>query len=73
MEKMLDSMPELIEEEANDAMKYAKLAMAHRADHPDIADMFMQLSGEELKHMKMISDHMTAMVEKLHAQYNAME
>ena len=72
METMLNGMPELIEEEAKDAMKYANLAMAHRADHPDIADMFMELSKEELHHMKMISDHMTAMVEKIHAQYEAM-
>ena len=63
-------MPELIEGEAKDAMKYATLAIEHRTDHPSLADMFMQLSAEELHHMQMISDKMTAMVEKLHDQYN---
>lgn len=62
-------MPELIEEEAKDAMKYANLALATRADHPDLADLFMQLSGEELRHMQMISDKMSSMVEKLQEQY----
>lgn len=69
MENMMDKMPELIAEEANDAMKYANLALANRAEHPDLADMFMQLSGEELHHMQMISDEMKSMVEKLHAEY----
>ena len=68
-ENMMDKMPGLIAEEAQDAMKYANLALAHRADHPELADMFMQLSGEELHHMQMISDKMKSMVEKLHAEY----
>ena len=63
-------MPELIAEEAKDAMKYANLAMAHRADHPDLADMFMKLSTEELHHMQMISDKMAGMVETIHTQYH---
>ena len=63
-------MPKLIEDEANDAMKYANLALEHRADHPDLADMFMKLSGEELHHMQMISAKLAGMVETLHEQYN---
>ena len=63
-------MPELIAEEANDAMKYANLALKHRADHPDLADLFMKLSGEELHHMQMISAQLTGMVETAHDQYN---
>ena len=65
-----EGMPALIEEEAKDAMKYASLAMAHRADHPELADMFMQLSADELHHMQMISGKMAGMVEKLHEQYH---
>lgn len=65
-----NEMPGLIEEEAKDAMKYATLALAHRADQPDLADMFMELSGEELHHMQMISDELTKMVKRLHEQYH---
>ena len=68
-ENLLNGLPKLIEEEAQDAMKYAHLALEHRADHPDFADLFMELSGQELKHMQMISGMMTAMIDKLHAQY----
>lgn len=63
-------MPELIAEEAKDAMKYANLAVEHRADYPDLAAMFMKLSEEELHHMQMISEKMTGMVEMIHAQYH---
>lgn len=66
----LDNMPKLIAEEAQDAMNYAHLALEHREDHPDLAEMFMKLSGEELHHMQMISDKLAAMVSDLHAQYN---
>ena len=63
-------MPGLIAEEAQDAMKYANLALEHRADHPDLADLFMKLSGEELHHMQMISDKLAGMVNTLHDQYH---
>ena len=63
-------MPALIEEEAKDAMKYANLALEHRDEHPDLADMFMQLSAEELHHMQMIAGKMAAMVEELHEHYH---
>ena len=63
-------MPELIAEEAADAMKYANLAIKQRADHPDLADLFMKLSGEELHHMQMISEKLAAMVQTVHDQYN---
>ena len=49
-------MPKLIGDEANDALKYADLSLENRADYPDLADLFMKLSGEELHHMKMIAE-----------------
>ena len=69
MENVLDEMPKLIAEEAHDAMKYANLALECRALDPDVADMYMELSGQELHHMQMISGKMAAMIGKLHAQY----
>ena len=69
MDEIMKIMPGLIAEEAQDAMKYANLALAHREDHPDLADMFMQLSSQELHHMKMIADALAGMVGALHDQY----
>lgn len=73
MDDMMKIMPDLIAEEAQDAMKYANLALAHREDHPEIADMFMQLSGQELHHMQMISDKLSGMVNALHDQYHPVQ
>ena len=73
MDDDMKMMPGLIEEEAQDAMKYANLAIAHREKHPDLADMFMQLSSEELHHMKLISDKLAGMVSALHEQYHHAE
>ena len=66
-------MPGLIAEEAQDAMKYANLALTHREDHPELADLFMQLSGQELHHMQMISDKLAGMVNALHDQYHPVQ
>ena len=70
MDDIMQQMTKLIVEESQDAMKYATLAIDHREDHPELADMFMQLSADELRHMKTISDRMAGMVSKLHEQYN---
>ena len=70
MDEMLSQMPGLISEEAQDAMKYANLALQHQADHPEAAALFMELSSDELSHMRRISDMLAGMVDKLHAQYN---
>jgi len=57
-------LPDLIADEAHDTMKYANLAAMHRGEHPDLGEMFMKLSGEELHHMQMLADKMAGMVDK---------
>lgn len=73
MDDMMKILPDLIAEEAQDAMKYANLALEHQSDHPDLASMFIQLSSDELRHMKMISDKLAGMVSALHEQYRPTE
>ena len=67
--RLFEDMMEFVFEEANDSEKYAKLAIKLKADHPDLAKMFEDLSGDEHKHMKMICEHLTKMAaahEQLH-------
>lgn len=66
-------MPGLIAEEAQDAIKYANLAIAHREDHTELADLFMQLSSQELHHMQMISEKLAGLVNALHDQYHSVQ
>ena len=73
MDEIMKIMPALIAAEAQDAMKYANLALTYRVDNPDLADMFRELSGQELHHMQMISDKLAGMVNALHDQYRPSE
>lgn len=59
MAKVFEKMMEYVFEEANDSEKYAKLALKYKADHPDLAKMFEDMSADEYKHMKMLCDHLT--------------
>ena len=55
--KIIECLSELIEDEIDDAEKYIDLAMKWKAEEPDTADLFYELSKEEMGHM-----------EKLHAE-----
>lgn len=49
--KIIKLLTDLIDEELCDAEKYAKLALEHKESDAEVAQMFFQLSQEELKHM----------------------
>lgn len=49
--KIIEKLSEYIDEEINDAMKYAKCANAYKDENPVLADMFIRLAEEEMKHM----------------------
>lgn len=49
--KEIKLLTDLINEELCDAEKYAKLAVEYKDADPNLAQMFSQLSQEELKHM----------------------
>ena len=62
--RIIKKLTELIDEELNDAEKYARLALSHQDDYPDVALMFHTLSGEELRHMNMLHDAVTRLIAK---------
>lgn len=55
--KIIRCLSEKIEDELQDAQEYIELAMKWKADEPDAADLFHDLSIEEMGH-----------VEKLHKE-----
>lgn len=55
--KIIRKLCEMIDEEINDAEKYANCALKHKDEDKTLADVFYTLGNEELGHM-----------EKLHAQ-----
>lgn len=47
---MIDKLSAMIEEEISDAKKYIVCAQEVHDEYPEIADMFTQLSYEEMEH-----------------------
>lgn len=62
--KIIETLSGLIEEELQDADKYAQLALTHRADYPELAETFSKLSGEEMQHMNMLHNQAAKIIEK---------
>lgn len=60
-------LAEMAREEAADACKYARLAVEHKAEHPQLAATFAELAAQELQHM----DKLHAAAETLLAEKRA--
>jgi len=49
--KIIKCISDYIDEELHDADKYINMAMKVKAEHPELAELFYQLSLEEMTHM----------------------
>ena len=61
--KIIEKLSEYIDEEINDAMKYARCANAYRDENPSLADMFIRLAEEEMKHMMTLHNQVVIIIE----------
>lgn len=62
--KIIRELSELIEEEISDSCKYAKLALEWKDKKRDLADTFYTLSLEEMRHMQMLHNEVTKLIEE---------
>ena len=63
--KIIKCLSEKIEEELHDADEYVQLAMKWKTEQPEAAEVFYQLSTEEMGHV----DKLHAVVTKLISEY----
>ena len=61
--KIIKCLSEKIEEELDDANEYIDLAMKWKSDEPDTADLFYELSVEEMGHMQKLHDEVESLIE----------
>ena len=62
--KIIKCLSELIEEELIDSSKYVDLAMRWKSDEPDTADLFYELSVEEMGHVDKLHKEVTELIEE---------
>ena len=62
--KIIKCLSEKIEEEIHDAESYIELAMQWKSEQPEVADLFYELSMEEMKHMGMLHDAVAGLIGK---------
>ena len=60
---IIKCLAELIEEELGDAEKYVDKAMKWKADEPDTAELFCELSCAEMEHMEKLHQEVTELIE----------
>lgn len=62
--KLIEKLSEMVDEEIEDAMKYAKCAVKYKDERPALAKTFYDLSGEEMRHMTMLHAEVEAVIQK---------
>ena len=67
--KIIKCLSEKIEEELHDAQEYIDLAMRWKAETPSVADLFYQLSTEEMGHVDKLHTKVSELIEKYRAEH----
>lgn len=67
--KIIKCLSEKIDEELNDADAYIDLAMQWKQEEPDTADLFAELSAEEMGHMEKLHTEVTELIEEYRKQH----
>ena len=62
--KIIKCLSQLIEEELEDSAKYIDLAMKWKTDAPDTADLFYELSTEEMGHVDKLHEEVKELIEE---------
>ena len=61
--RIIKKLSEYIEEELEDSEKYILKAMEYKEDWPEVASTLYVLSLEEMKHMQLLHDQVTKIID----------
>lgn len=62
--KLIEKLSAMVDDEIEDAEKYAKCALKYKDERPALAKTFYDLSGEEMRHMTMLHAEVEAVIQK---------
>ena len=65
--KIIEELTDMIDEELGDAEKYVKCAMDKKEKYPSLAQVFIMLSNEELKHATVLHDEVVNIINEYKA------
>ena len=66
--KIIQTLSELIDEEIHDGKKYIKLALEHKDKDKALAEMFYNLSLEEMRHMNILHTAVVKQIDIIRAE-----
>ena len=61
--KIIAKMVDLIDDELDGAREYAELAHKEKAEHPRLADKFIELADAEMGHVRVLHTEITKLIE----------
>ena len=67
--KIIQLVVDKIEDEIGDALSYAKLANEHKDDHRSLAEVFISLSNEELRHSTILHNEVVKLITEYRSQH----
>ena len=62
--KIIEKLSKMIEEELHDAEKYARCANRWKTENQDLANLFFQLSQEEMGHMQSLHNMVVQIIQE---------
>lgn len=69
--RIIKAISKRIKEEIHDAEWYAKAAIEHKPDHPEVAEVYYHLAKEEIAHANLLHEKAVALIRKASAEKEA--